>query len=237
MPDTRSHRGPAPADGRLFADSRAAILRRAASDLSWLLSRGYAQPGAVKLVGDRYGLRARQRLAVQRSVCSDDQLARRCRTRLAAEALAGKRVLVDGFNLVIVLESALGGAFLFVGRDGCIRDLAGLHGTYRIVRETPEALRLLAEALSRFQVLEAEILLDRPVSNSGRLKGLMEDFADEHGLPWLVRLEDNPDIILRQSPDPILTADSAVLDECPAWANLTAEILPQIPAVKCINLF
>lgn len=237
MPDTRSHRGPAPSDRRLFAGDQVPALRSAAGDLSWLLSRGYAPAGALKLVGDRYGLRARQRLAVMRSACSDDQLDRRRRTQIPVESLAGRSVLIDGFNLIITLESALGGAFLFVGRDGCIRDLAGLHGTYRIVHETPVALGLLAEALGRFGVREAAILLDRPVSNSGRLRGLIEAFAAERGLSWQVRLENSPDNILRQSTDPVLSADGAVLDGCCTWANLTAAILSQIPVAKCINLF
>ena len=29
----------------------------------------------------------------------------------------------------------MSGAFIFRGRDGCLRDLAGIHGTYRKVEE------------------------------------------------------------------------------------------------------
>ena len=232
MPDTRHHRGPHPRDRRLFAPDRLETLRRAAAYLAWLQSRGYADKSALKLVGDRYTLQARQRLALMRSACSDEQLARSRQTRIEPGDLAGRSVVIDGFNLLITLESALGSACLFVGRDGCIRDLAGLHGTYRILSETPQAIELLAGALERFQVKEALILLDRPVSNSGRLRQLIETMAADRGWPWTVRLEMNPDKILRQSPDPILSADSAVLDFCKSWCNLTAEILPQIPTAS-----
>ena len=77
MPDRRKHRGPHPEDDRLFGRPTWPVLRRAAGDLGWLLSRGYPANSALKLVGDRYGLVARQRMAVGRCVCSDEEVARR----------------------------------------------------------------------------------------------------------------------------------------------------------------
>ncbi|MGZ3397481.1 MAG: DUF434 domain-containing protein, partial [Isosphaeraceae bacterium] len=66
MPDARTHRGPDPRDGEAFGPSAVPALRGAVSDLSWLLGRGYAIVSAVKLVGDRWSLTERQRLAVRR---------------------------------------------------------------------------------------------------------------------------------------------------------------------------
>jgi hypothetical protein len=53
VPDKRHHRGPHPDDGRLFAPDMLAQLQSVVSDLSWLLSRGYAATSAIKIVGDR----------------------------------------------------------------------------------------------------------------------------------------------------------------------------------------
>ena len=75
VPDQRKHRGPHPEDGPLFAPANWPDLRCAVSHLSWLLTRAYAWESALKLVGDRFRLNARQRLAVQRSACSDQSLA------------------------------------------------------------------------------------------------------------------------------------------------------------------
>ena len=77
MPDRRAHRGPHPEDARLFAAEVHPALRRATGDLCWLLSRGYARESSLKLVGDRYGLLARQRIAVARCACSDEAAADR----------------------------------------------------------------------------------------------------------------------------------------------------------------
>ena len=74
MPDKRTHRGKHPADDRLFAEDRLDSLRTATAEYSWLLTRGYAHESALKLVGDRHDLTARQRVAVMRSACSDQAL-------------------------------------------------------------------------------------------------------------------------------------------------------------------
>ena len=50
---------------------------RPCHDLSWLLGRGYAIVSAVKLVGDRWSLTERQRMAVRRAACSDEARAGR----------------------------------------------------------------------------------------------------------------------------------------------------------------
>ena len=82
MPDSRKHRGPGPQDPDWFSPEARPDLAEAMSDLSWLLTRGYAEPSSLKLVGDRYRLVERQRVAVLRSACSDESLARRHANRL-----------------------------------------------------------------------------------------------------------------------------------------------------------
>src|SRR4051812_14182648 len=109
MPDVRKHRGPNPLDANLFAPEWHEQLRAATSDLSWLLSREYATPSAIKVVGDRYALDARQRIAVQRSACSDNSKARRSAHRAIASALAGVPLLLDGYNVMTTVEAALAG--------------------------------------------------------------------------------------------------------------------------------
>ena len=77
MPRHQTHRGLAPQDERLFAARQLPALRAAAADLCWLLDRGYALRSAVELVGNRHVLTARQRMAVARCACSQQDAQQR----------------------------------------------------------------------------------------------------------------------------------------------------------------
>jgi hypothetical protein len=183
MPDRRSHRGPHPEDGELFSPQAVPAIHRGVADLSWLLAQGYADKGALKLVGDRFSLTERQRVAVMRSACSDPQRTSRQARCIPVTQLAGHSVAVDGYNLLITVEAALSGGVLLRGRDGCLRDLASIHGTYRRVEETLPAVELIGRLLEVQAVSEVLWLLDRPVSNSGRLKTLAGRTQSQSGRP------------------------------------------------------
>ncbi|ALW85234.1 hypothetical protein AUC43_09080 [Hymenobacter sedentarius] len=233
--DTR-HRGPHPADAQLFAPQWLPVLRRAVEELSWLLTRGYPRGSTIKLVGDRYALTERQRWAVGRAACTDEQCQRRKATQLPPAALRGRPVSIDGFNLIILLETALSGGVVLRGRDGALRDLASIHGTYRAVQETDRAIRLTAAVLLPLAPGPVRWLLDQPVSNSGRLAARLRELGPELGLPWRVEVVMNPDVELSETPDVVVTADSAVLDRTGAWLNLGALVLEREPPRWLLNL-
>jgi hypothetical protein len=219
-PDRRRHRGAHPEDARLFGQSWLAALRVATHELSWLLSRGYQPKSALKLVGDRHDLRERQRLAVARAACPDENRARRRETCVEDETVKGASLVVDGFNLVITLEAALSGGVLVRGRDGCVRDLSGVHGSYRTVEETERAVLLAGEVLTSLEPASVLWLFDSPVSNSGRLAERVRAIAEERGWPWVVGVDFNPDRRILNSDRVAVTSDSNVLDGVARWLNL-----------------
>jgi hypothetical protein len=237
VPDTREHRGPHPADAELFAPALLPRLREAVADFSLLLTKGYAEKGALKLVGDRFSLTQRQRLAVMRGSCSDQQRQSRLAHCVPIEALAGEPIAIDGYNLLITVEAALSGGLIFRGRDGCFRDLASIHGTYRKVEETVPAVKLIGEFLREIHVASALWLLDSPVSNSGRLKTLIGQLAHTSNWPWEIRLTISPDAELSKMGIIVVSTDSVVLDACARWTNLAVEIITRrLPATAVIDL-
>jgi hypothetical protein len=217
---TPSHRGSDPRDASAFGAASRPALRAAAADYAWLLSKGYAPVSSLKLTGDRYHLTARQRQAVHRATCSDEARARRLERMCRQSELAGCELLIDGFNVLTTVESALGGAVVLACRDETFRDIAGLHGTYRRVNETIPAIALLEETIGGLNVRRSHWLFDRPVSNSGRIRSLLLARASERRLAWAVELVDDPDPLLKVAREIVATADSAILDVCSRWFNL-----------------
>jgi len=237
MPDTRSHRGQHPMDTKLFAAEKIPDLRRAVADYSLLLTKGYAEKSSLKLVGDRFTLTERQRLAVMRSSCSDEQLAGRKSRQLDISAIAGQEIAIDGYNLLITIEAAMSGGIIFTGREGCCRDLASIHGTYRKVTETIPAVELIGNFLQQIGASQTLWLLDSPVSNSGRLKTLIRELAEKNGWNWEIELVISPDARLVKSEAIVASSDSVVLDGCSKWVNLAGEIIrAKLPNANIIDL-
>ena len=224
-PDIRKHRGAHPEDKKLFAAEQLPVMRTAVSELSWLLTRGYSLKGALKLVGDRYTLTDRQRLAVSRAACSDQSKECRAKTVVSIESINGEELIVDGFNLIITVEAALSGGVLLVCRDHCIRDLSGVHGSYRAVNETVQAIELIGEVLTKLVPKSVAWLLDRPISNSGRLANRIRQFAREKDRNWSVEVAFSPDAEMAASDRIVISSDSHLLDQVQRWLNLNRVLI------------
>lgn len=225
MPDTRAHRGAHPRDEICFADEQIPRLQTATAQLSWLLTRGYPVQAATELVGNRFALRQRQRDALQRCAASDTACAARAARRLEPAAMAGRSLMVDGYNVLLTVEAALGGGVVLLARDGVFRDLTAMSRHYRRVKETTVALGQIGATLEELGCGPVHFYFDQPISNSGKLAKLLAAIAREHGWPWEVELVPNPDSVLRSSTDAVATADSGILDRCGDWFNLARVVV------------
>ncbi len=219
------HRSSHPQDADLFAPAWHGKLRSGVADLAWLLSKGYARTSSLKLVGDRYQLRERQRMALLRATCSDAALERRRVKCGDPDALRGGHLLIDGYNVLTTLETALGGGVILHARDRCLRDLAGVHGTWRRAHETVPALELVGAQLAAWGCEHCTWYLDQPVSNSGRLRAMIVEVGDAQGWSWKAEVVRDPDPVLAAADDWVATSDSEILDACKRWINLSKAIV------------
>ena len=212
-------RGFVPEDEKNFSPAALETLRTAAGHIEYLIDNGYDLKQASVFVGNHFLLSERQRLAVTRSLATKDQLKSRREKELAE--LAGGEAWIDGFNTIITLEVLLSESVLFLGMDGTIRDLAALRGTYRIIPETAAAIRIMLDTLLEMHAGSVHILLDEPVSNSGRLKALIAEIGEKGPLPLDIRIMRDVDRALWEK-EHVISSDSIILDHCKSWANLTA---------------
>ncbi len=231
------HRGADPEDERSFGTARLPTLRQACSDLCWLLDHGYGIASATELVGDRYHLTRRQRVAIARCACSQDARDRREAHCVARTHLRGQELWLDGFNVLTAVEAALAGGVILIGRDGCCRDVAGVYARYSKVEETLPALRAIGQFASQAQVRKCHWWLDSPVDNAGRLKTIIHDVGAEAGWPWEVELVTNPDRVLSTTEQIVSSSDHAILDRCHRWFNLSREVIAQyVPQARLVDL-
>lgn len=228
-------RGYEPKDAAEFGPKSLDRLRRAAQEVFYLLDRGYDVKPATTFVGNHYLLSERQRLALARTISPSEMLRGR-RERAISASTPPKSLWIDGFNLMITLEVALSGSLLLEGMDGTYRDLAGLRGTYRIVDKTVRAAQLLLEHLDRMGVRKATVLLDQQVSNSGRLRGLLLEKAQDRTVDLEVELYPDVDGQLTRR-DRVVTSDAIILNACGSWLNLARHIVDSsIPDAWVVRL-
>ncbi|WP_196887788.1 DUF434 domain-containing protein [Aureivirga sp. CE67] len=226
MPNTQKHRGANPKDAKLFAENNLPKLKKALIDLSYLVGRDYSPKASLKLIGDRYRFSDRQRQALSHSACGENQLKNRIKKHISKENLKGQNIVIDGYNQLITLEAALSKAPIFIGIDGCCRDIASVHSTYRKVEETITALELFGQELKDLGLKKILWVFDKPVSNSGNLKQFIEEISEKNGWNWEVILEYNPDKYVAEKEDWVaVSTDSWVLERAEKWFNLNGYII------------
>ena len=237
MTKVDAKRGYVPEDERNFSPEAIEKMITASRHICYLLNEGYDLKQATVFVGNHFLLSERQRLALMRSVASEKQLAEREKKRIPITDLKDQEVWIDGFNTIITLEVLLCDSLLFECMDGTIRDLAALRGTYRLIPETTGAVKMMLDVLNGAGVWKINILLDEPVSNSGRLKALIADVAEEEQYSFLLDIQILKDVdrtlYLKER---VITSDSIILDYCASWVNLAAECM-RVKGRKGINVW
>ncbi len=234
---TMSRRGYVPEDEKQFTGKQLELLQKAADEVQFLLDRGYDVKPVTTFVGNHYLFSERQRLALARSVSAKEYIQKRVNKELLQ---TGRRYLpetvhIDGFNTIITLEVALSGAPVFYCRDGVLRDLAGLRGTYRIIDKTQAAIELLYKQLGLLHISEAVFYLDAPVSNSGRLSGLIRQCAKGYNISVQTQIIPDVDRILEQM-DGVISGDAIILNRCKSWLNVIPAIAEQLESIWRIQL-
>lgn len=220
-----TRRGYVPTDEKEFKNKNLNKLYKATEDLLYLLNRGYKIKGASTFIGNHYLLSERQRLALVRGISKSEDIIKR-KDKEITNLSNIETSHIDGFNTIITLEVALSNSLIIKSMDETIRDLAGLRGTYSVIDKTEIAIKLIGEFLLEHKIKKAIFYLDKPVSNSGRLKMKILDMLESLELKVEVENIDNVDGILK-SKDNVVSSDAIILDNCISWINLNKYIIEE----------
>lgn len=81
-------------------------------------------------------------------------------------------------------------------------------------------------------------IFDKPVSNSGRIRQMILDFALENNMNWEIDLEFNPDKFLVENAEIVVSSDAWILDHCKNWFNLIQYLIDQEKlSVNLVKMF
>jgi hypothetical protein len=105
------------------------------------------------------------------------------------------------------------------------------------VIETQQAICLVGEILEALEPQSVEWLLDKPVSNSGKLAQKIRAEAAEHGWLWNVEVVFNPDTDIIASEKLAISSDSSILDNVSRWVNFSSYVVTErLPHAWVVDL-
>jgi hypothetical protein len=163
-----------------------------------------------------------------RVVVATDRAAARLAKLLPIGALRGKELLLDGYNVLITVESLLGGKPVYRCDDGYLRDTQGIFRKYTCSDLTDEALSRTFDLLASVHPSKVDVLLDQQISMSGRLAARLRKLMEDRALSGTARTARDVDRRLKneQINEQIIvaTSDGHVIDAVSAAVDLPAEI-------------
>jgi hypothetical protein len=201
---------------------------KAITDIRYLLDRGYPRKGAITFVCNHYRLDIKWRYVFTRVVFGRDTIQSRREKTVKCEDLKGEVVLVDGYNVLIGVESALKGEPVYLCDDGFLRDIRGVFRNYRCSGLTERAMNEILGVFTGFAPFRVEFLFDSQISKSGDLARWVEKKLKDVGLSGVARTSKHVDYDLKQSNGIIATADGSIIDEVPKAVNIQACVLEQL---------
>jgi hypothetical protein len=191
---------------------------KAAADVRYLLDRGYPQKGAVGFVCAHYRLGEESRYLLSRIVLSHEVSEKRKTKFLPCDKIEGSGILIDGYNIIIGLESILDKK-AYLCDDGVIRDIKGISRNYKVFENTETAIELILQFLKENNPSYVCFLLDSQISKSGLLAGTLRGKISDFGLKGDARTSKHVDYDLKSSKHIVASSDGVIIDEAETVVN------------------
>jgi len=211
-----------------------AKLADAVRDLRFLLNQGYPRDSAVTFVANHYRLKLNERHLLARCVFSRVEVVGHQEKMVSGAKVRGKRLGVDGYNVLITVESILTGRQVVRCDDGFVRDLRAIFGKYRISSVTPRALTAILKIISGARPMEVVMMFDSQMSRSGELAAEVRKRLRQVGLRGDARTVAGVDFKVRGF-DVASSSDRAIIERARAAWDIPAEVLRRRKA-KIIDL-
>jgi len=159
-----------------------------------------------------------------RVVVPTELAASRRKKMVLLQSLAGEELLVDGYNVLITVESLLGNKAVYLCDDGFLRDTQGIFRKYKSSELTGDALSRILELLASAGPAKVEVLLDQQISMSGALASRIRALMEKQGLSGTASTARDVDRRLKSQKAPVATSDGQVIDAVSKAVDLPAEI-------------
>ncbi|VUT25959.1 MAG: hypothetical protein MASP_01248 [Candidatus Methanolliviera sp. GoM_asphalt] len=180
-------------------------------DVRFLLDRRYPKDSAINFVSNHYRLIKEDRNILFRIACEKKLSEDRMKKLVPIDLIKGKSVVMDGYNVLITVESLILGYPVFLCDDGVLKDVRAIFHRYRIKKETKESLEKIKILLSKYLPKEVIFIFDAQISESGKLSALAREIFEEVNGSALTS-KDADCQVRRHKDDMVATSDGNIMD-------------------------
>lgn len=201
------------------------LLIPAARDLRFLLSRGYPRKSSISFIGDHFQLHQGERDLLYRGTFTRDQSRTRQAKKVRTKTIRGEKLVVDGHNVLITLESALKGRPLLLADDNFVRDISRVFCRFRPTDTTKAAWNLIEKFFVDYLPCHVTIVLDAPLSRSRELAARIRRWMKNAGIKGDAIAAAMPESYLLALEGIKASADSGIIDRSSRVFDLAGHII------------
>lgn len=212
----------------------------AASDIRYLLEKGYPQKAVVVFVCNHYRLDEESRRLLSRTILAKEVSEKRRTKILPCEEIEGNNIIIDGYNIIIGMESILLKK-AYLCDDGVIRDVRGVFRNFKVTKNTEHAIESIFRFLKEKNPAEICFLLDSQISKSGVFARNLREKMCHYGLKGDAKTSKHVDYDLKNSRDIVASSDGVIIDTAEKVVNFLSCMVAKYPnlgaGVATINDF
>lgn len=193
-------------------------LLKPARDIRSILRWGYPKFATIRFVAEHSQLSAEERNILTRVIMPPEKVVSRIRKKIACDGIRNRDLHLDGYNVLLSVDSLLKNEPLWFCDDGYIRDTRYYFSKTSQAEDIEEALDSVLEFLSEASPKSITFLLDSQISRSGELASFIRRKLEEYGIRGEARTSKTVDFDLKtEGGDPkknlvVATSDGIVID-------------------------
>ncbi len=200
----------------------------AVSEIRYLLERFYPKKSAFTYVCNHHRLDLEFRHIFTRVMYPQSTITSRRAKTVGCGEIDNNEVWIDGYNILIGVESAIRGDPVYLCDDGFLRDTRGVFRNFHSSNETVQALYELLSVLALHNPKRVEIVFDSQISKSGEMARLVDQKMKEIGISGCARTSKQADFDLKKCNRMVATSDGRIIDAVEHVVNLQSCILERL---------
>ncbi len=207
-------------------------LDSAIKDFKYLLDRNYNKITALNLVVNHYKLGKEERNFLLRYVFSENEIKEHKSKLCSIEEINGKRIVIDGYNVLITVEAILEGKRVIRCMDGFVRDTSRIFSNYKFNKNTETAVKKILRILPRYKPKFILFVFDSQVSRSGELASYVRREIMNLSLDGDAKTSSIADSYITKLNWITLTSDSAIIENVEKVVDLPSFLNPLCYSMK-----